>query len=193
MIARRIGLACALAALAMGGAGQALACSIMMPTTPPQLPMMPNEPEADYRARAELHQAGFIALQEKEQRERVQAHQRESWDGSRAVAVVEVLSRQEIPIGPPGQAYGSGAEVRLRVASWLKGSIAGGARLTLAQKDFTSCGPSPNWSVFLGWPGQRFVLFFGTGRLAQDDVRDVVAAADIREPQVIAAIAARAR
>jgi hypothetical protein len=166
------------------------ACSILPPTPPPALVPFPGEGEESYSARLKLHMDGFYALRAQEERGETQRNQAALWETSAAVAVVEATSAaREIPI-PNGM--GNGAQVDLRVVGWLKGK-ASPKTLRMAQTFATSCGPSPSWDVFQAKQGQRFVVFFATGKADQDNARGTVLASQVVEPALIAALAARVK
>jgi hypothetical protein len=197
MMIGRSGLAGILAATLAGAALlglEAQACSILPPPVPQAVTMFPGESPDDYAQRAQLHFDGFAAMQAQGERERATTRQSELWNASAGVAVVEVVSiKRDVPIGPPGQAYGSGNEVKVKVASWLKGKGSRGKTITLAHENYTSCGPTPMWRVMYGEPGQRFVMFFETGKAEQADAREGIEAGVIVAPEIIAALAAKAK
>lgn len=174
--------------------GEAAACSILPPPMPPQLAMIPNEPQAEYEARMKLHMDGFNALQQVKKHE--EKHQRQTglWEGSAAVALVEVTAIDRAV--PMQNGIGTGSRADVKVVSWLKGQPAKKAKanaLTLAQTAYTSCGPMPLWDVFGGAPKERFVVFLETGQIAQDDVREAMAVTQIVDPLMIQALAQRVK
>lgn len=182
----------AVAAMAAGVfvAGEASACSILPPPMPPQVVMIPNEPQAEYEARAKLHMEGFQALQQVKKRNDTHEKQTGLWSNSAAVALVEVKSIDRAV--PMQNGFGTGSRADVKVVSWLKGK--GKAKsLTLAQTAYTSCGPMPLWDVFGGAAKERFVVFFETGGASQDDVREAMAVTQVVDPLAIQALAARVR
>lgn len=188
-IAAAVSLAASLAASA-AMAGEALACSILPPPMPPQLVMIPNEPQAEYEARAKLHMDGFQALQQVKKRNETHERQTGLWTNAAAVALVEVKAIDRAV--PMQNGIGTGSRADVKVVSWLKGK--GKARsLTLQQTAYTSCGPMPLWDVFGGAPKERFVVFFETGAASQDDVREAMAVFQIADPLVIQALAQRVK
>ncbi len=185
-----LGLAGAVLAASLIGVGEARACSILPPPMPPALAPMIDESEESYRARRELHMDGFQALQRMKAEDEARARQAQLWESSAAVALVEVKTlTRDVPTNSP---MGRGNRADLKVAGWLKGK--GKARsLSLAHVDYTSCGPSPQWDVLNGKPGERFVVFFETGAANQAAARGSVLVGAIAEPAIIRALAAKVR
>lgn len=184
----KTGLVLVLAAAAMS-AGEAWACSILPPVPPPQMVLIPGEPQEETDARSRLHYDGFAALQEKKARDAEMGRQAALWDGATAVAVVEVLSaRDDVKLVPGG----TGRGVRVKPVSWLKGG--GDAKvIDIAHTGFTSCGPMPWWDAIQGQPGDRYIVFFsGEGR-KQADMSGTLAARLVADSRVVSALAERVK
>lgn len=190
------------AALAAAGMSAALgfpaaACSILPPPVPPAPVFVPGESASDYQARAALHIDGFNALQAERTREAVRASQSAAWTGAERVAVVELV-RLETGVEIPQQPMGFGARATVKPVGWLKGRAAlkkkaARAPFVLAHVSYTSCGASPNWPVFSGKPGDRFVLFLNGEAPSQAAALNVVAPGDIVLPELTQALAAEVR
>jgi hypothetical protein len=93
---------------------------------------------------------------------------------------------------------GRGVRSTVKPVGWLKGAAAikkktARASFVLRHVSFTSCGASPNWPVFSGKPGDRFVVFLNADAPAQDAVLHVVAPGDIVLAELSVALAAQVR
>jgi hypothetical protein len=119
------------------------------------------------------------------------------WTRARSVALVEVVGVEtevEIPQSP----MGLGVRSTVKPVGWLKGGSAvkkksARGSFVLAHVSFTSCGASPNWPIFSGKAGDRFLVFLNADAPAQDAVLDVVAPGDIVLAELSVALAAQVR
>lgn len=178
--------------------GPAVACSILPPKMPPMLAPLPDEPEAAYRERQQLHFDGFNALQRQRTQDAERARQADAWTNAVKVAVVELV---RVETGPPNQQtmmMGPSVRASVRPISWIKGRATlsrtqAQAPLTLAYLGYTSCGPYPDWPVFRGKTGDRFVMFFNADAPSQAAALTVYKPADIVVGDVTAALAAHVR
>lgn len=182
------------ASLVAASASGAAACSILPPPMPPAILPMPGETDADFAARRTLHFDGFNALQAQDARNRAEARQSDLWTRAERVAVVEVVSIEtevEIPNSPMGR----GVRTRVKPVGWIKGSAAHKRRapFMLAHQGYTSCGPSPNWPVFAGAPGDRFMVFLSAAAPSQNAVLDVIKPDEIVLGPLATALAAQVR
>jgi hypothetical protein len=194
---RRAVTSIAAAGLVVLSALPAEACSILPPPMPPAPVYVPGESESDYRQRAALHIDGFNALQQQRARDAAREKQLDAWTRARSVAVVEVV-RVETDVEIPQSLMGRGVRSTVKPVGWLKGGAsvkkrAAWAPFKLAHVGYTSCGASPNWSVFSGKPGDRFVVFLNADAPAQGAVLDVVAPGDIVLAELSIALAAEVR
>lgn len=195
--AGRVATSVAAASLLAIVALPAEACSILPPPVPPAPVYVPGESESDYRERATLHIDGFNALQLQRARDAERENQLDVWTRARSVALVEVVGVEtdvEIPQSP----MGLGVRSTVKPVGWLKGGSAvkkkaARASFALAHVSFTSCGASPNWPIFSGKAGDRFLVFLNADAPAQDAVLDVVAPGDIVLAELSVALAAQVR
>ena len=176
---------------------QAMACSILPPQPPPALLPVIGETEEQFRARQTLHFDGFNALQRQRAQDAERDRQISFWTQAQKAAVVEIV-RLETGLEIPNQMMGRGSRATVRPVGWIKGresmrGRAGRAAFALAHTSFTSCGPSPNWSVFKGQPGDRFVVFFSAGAPGQETTLGVLRPSEIVAGDVTAAMAAQVR
>jgi hypothetical protein len=155
---------------------------------------MPNETPEAYQARFSQHLDGFNAVQKLRAQEKTLERQKTAWTGAETVAVIEIVSKEtgvEIPVG-------RGVRARVRPVAWIKGADklndkTRRASFTLAHTAFTSCGPAPNWPVFNGVQGDRYVIFLSPGAPAQERALDVLAPNEIVFGDVTAALATQVR
>lgn len=190
---RGLAAAAAVAMLAL----PAQACSILPPPMPPMLAPMIGETESAFQERLTLHLDGFNALQRQKERAAQEDRQTSLWSGAVKVALVEIVS-VDTDLEIPNSMMARGVRVRVKPVGWLKGreevkGRAQRAEFDLAHVDATSCGPSPDWSVFSGKPGERFVVFMSADTPGQSAVTGVVAPADIVDRDLIVALAAQVR
>ena len=193
--ARLVATGVAVASLSAIVALPAEACSILPPAVPPAPVYLPGESESDYRERATLHLNGFNALQMQRARDAARESQLDVWTRARSVALVEVLG-VATDVAIPQSPMGRGVRSIVKPVGWLKGGAAvkkkaARASFVLAHVSFTSCGASPDWPIFSGKAGDRFLVFLNADAPAQDAVLGVVAPGDIVLAELSVALAAQ--
>jgi hypothetical protein len=161
---------------------------------PPALAPYPEETQGAYQARMKLHVEGFEANWHATHREAERARQKQLWESSAAVALVEVKSRRRG--APTDSPMGNGNPAELNVVAWLKGpaEVEDGARtVTLARSSLVFCGPPAPWLALFGAPGDRFIVFLATDPANQGEASEVMAINEIVELALIQALAAKVR
>ena len=176
----------------MTGSESAVACDYPPAPMPPHLERRPGESDAAFRMRWSAHVAEFNSTREKERREAEKAVLAKLWDESGAIALIEVVSREEQKEPRFGEKpiVWTGPTVVVRPIAWLKGDMAANsveavpATLSLRYTTLTSCGPEPDWPVMRGKVGERYVAYFWKGVISPTDLTSVVRLTAITDSRV---------
>lgn len=107
------------------------------------------------------------------------------WNAATAVVAVRVEAayKMQKPRTPGSRIMQTVEAVDLVTLTWLKGH--GEARTFQLSVDFYSdCGPSPEWNVIGGRPGQEFVLFLNGREPSQQTVIKSLSTTAIVEPRI---------
>ncbi|MFM5907645.1 MAG: hypothetical protein ACKOPO_08680 [Novosphingobium sp.] len=158
--------------------GTAYAC----PPPPPPPRQAAGESDVDYRARMAKLQADMAAAV----RTGISQRQARLWDESPSIFIGEVVKtrRGHAPF------YGPGQSAFIRPVKWIRGAPSG-KRFWLDYKSYTSCGPVGGGDAVDGKPGERFVLFAGSGALKSETVIDTIGPQSALDQRIVDALARR--
>lgn len=167
----------AIVAFVLFASSYAAAC----PPPPPPPPQDALESEADYAVRV----AAWQAAQDAQHAAWLHERQQRLWDQAESVFLARVVRVR------PAHHYmlGDIQRVTLQSVRAIKGR-AYRNRFSLTHTDATSCGPIPGFAAVSASLGDEFVVFVRGGRPSQDTVQNTIAASDLTDERIRAALEA---